>query len=73
MLDLIGNGSEVIVQYRTYEWSNRFGSGIGADLVAVQVLELVPYKGGQVKDELEVQGTTKVLDTPDDFDDDIPF
>lgn len=73
MLDLVGNGSEVIVQYRTYDWSNRFGSGVGSDLVAVQVLELVPYEGG-VTDEFEVQGTTTVVtEGTDDFDDDIPF
>lgn len=43
--DLIGNGSEVIVQIRPYEYSNNFGSGMSADLVGVQVVDLVPYEG----------------------------
>lgn len=43
--DLIGNGSEVIVQIRPYEYNNNFGSGVSADLVGVQVVTLVPYEG----------------------------
>lgn len=44
--ELIGNGSDVMVQIRPYEYNNNFGSGVSADLVGVQVLELVPYEGG---------------------------
>lgn len=44
--ELIGNGSEVIVQFNVYEWSNKFGKGTGADLQGVQVIEHVPYVGG---------------------------
>lgn len=43
--DLIGNGSEVMVQIKPYEYSNNFGSGVSADLVGVQVLKLIPYEG----------------------------
>lgn len=50
--ELIGNGSEVIVQFSTYEWSNKFGKGVSADLQGVQVLELVPYRAGD-GDEFE--------------------
>lgn len=41
--ELVGNGSVCNVQYGTYEWKNRFGAGIGADLKGVQVLEHVEY------------------------------
>jgi hypothetical protein len=42
---LIGNGSKVNVLYRAYDWNNKFGEGRGADLVAVQIEELVAYDG----------------------------
>lgn len=84
LLDLVGNGSKVNVQYQPYEWNYAGNSGIGAGLVAVQVLELVPFGGAG--DEFEKVGDTVVVggDEPssgqeagdssvDDFDDDIPF
>ena len=43
--ELIGNGSKVIVQIKPYEYNNNFGSGVSADLVGVQVVDLVPYDG----------------------------
>jgi hypothetical protein len=43
---LVGNGSEVKVQYREWETTNHYGSFKGLDLQAVQVLDLVPYGGG---------------------------
>ncbi len=43
---LVGNGSEVKVQYREWETTNHYGSFKGLDLQAVQVLNLVPYGGG---------------------------
>jgi len=49
MDDLIGNGSKVNVQYRTYPWTYAGRSGVGADLVGVQVLELVAYGGSEFK------------------------
>lgn len=36
--DIIGNGSEVIVQYGPYNWEYKGKKGIGLDLQAVQVL-----------------------------------
>lgn len=75
--DLIGNGSEVIVQFSTYEWTNKFGKGIGADLQGVQVIELVPYRTGD-GDEFEPVGEAedKVIGEPPKpqagYDDDIP-
>ena len=43
MTALVGNGSICKVQYRFYEWKNSYGTGVGADLKGVQVLELVEY------------------------------
>lgn len=43
--ELIGNGSQVVVQIRPYEYNNSYGSGMSADLVGVQVIDLVPYEG----------------------------
>lgn len=52
---IIGNGSKINVQFGVYKWKNSFGAGIGADLQAVQVVDLVPYSGsggsGSEKDE----------------------
>lgn len=44
---LIGNGSDVNVLYKTYEWSYAGKKGIGADLQAVQVVNLVEYEEGE--------------------------
>ena len=49
---LIGNGSDVKVQFRTYTYNNRFGEGTGADLQAVQILKLVEF-GGATGDGVE--------------------
>lgn len=80
--DLVGNGSRVIVQFSTYEWSNKFGKGISADLQGVQVVELVAYRNGDGDEfeplnesDEEVIGATSAPKAPgktDDFDDDIP-
>ena len=40
---LIGNGSQVNVKFATYDWTYAGKSGVGADLMAVQVVDLVPY------------------------------
>lgn len=73
---LIGNGSEVIVQFSTYEWSNNFGSGVSADLQGVQVIKHVPFR---VEDgeEFEVMDEEETVSAPlapkaEDFDDDLP-
>lgn len=75
-LELIGNGSVCNVQYNTYPWTYAGSSGVGAGLIAVQVVEHHPYAGQE--DELEVVGDSvttveeNVADAPD-FDDDLPF
>ena len=45
---LIGNGSDVNVLFKTYEWTHKptGRSGKSADLQAIQVLNLVAYEGG---------------------------
>lgn len=79
--DLIGNGSICNIQYNIYEWKWKSKAGVSAGLVAVQVLDHVPYKGaedefeveeefGGEKDELSDNSNTS---DDDDFDDDIPF
>lgn len=40
---LIGNGSLVNVKYRPYSWSYSNRKGVSADLMAVQVVDLVEY------------------------------
>jgi len=65
---LVGNGSIVNVKYAVFEYNNQFGSGIGADLKAVQVLELVEYGDDEDFDDLSDD------DAGDDDDfDDIPL
>tara|TARA_R100000935_G_C2834649_1_gene167350 strand:+ start:128 stop:580 length:453 start_codon:yes stop_codon:yes gene_type:complete len=44
MDDVIGNGSEVKVQYNEWEVDNKYGSFKGFDFQAMQVIELVSMK-----------------------------
>ena len=44
---LVGNGSDVNVLFKTYEWNYAGKNGIGADLQAVQVINLVEYSEGE--------------------------
>ena len=41
----VGNGSKVRVQYNEYSGEGKYGPYTGLDLQAVQVIDLVPYKG----------------------------
>ena len=41
----VGNGSKVRVQYNENSGEGKFGPYTGLDLQAVQVIDLVPYKG----------------------------
>ena len=66
---LIGNGSEINVHYTTYEWEFKGRAGIGADLRAVQVVNLIPYNS-------EADEAFDVVDdsfTSNEGDEDIPF
>ena len=41
----VGSGSKVRVQYNEYSGEGKYGPYTGLDLQAVQVIDLVPYKG----------------------------
>ena len=41
----VGNGAKVRVQYNEYSGEGKYGPYTGLDLQAVQVIDLVPYKG----------------------------
>ena len=40
---IVGNGSKVKVMYKPYEWNFKGKKGMGLDLQAVQVMDLVEY------------------------------
>jgi hypothetical protein len=76
--ELIGNGSAVNVLFDTYEWTYKQSSGVGADLKAVQVTNLVPYVGKDNDDNEDFdkeEGFTSNNNNnnDEDFDDDVPF
>ena len=53
---LIGNGSLVNVKYRAYDWKFGNKTGVGADLVALQVVDLVEYQQAGGSDFTPVSG-----------------
>lgn len=64
---LIGNGSDVVVQFHIWETTNRYGTFRGADLQGVQVVNHVPVEGARVPDGAEfdaVDGDDLIDDTP---------
>ena len=64
--DIVGNGSDVVVKFRPYTWANKkFGTGVGADLEAVKVINLKPYEP-KVTDGQEEETATVGADTDDD-------
>lgn len=73
---LVGNGSDVNVAFKTYDWEYAGQKGIGTDLMAVQVVNLIPY-GGSEDDAFDVVPDGFVSEDGDDafasMDDDIPF
>tara|TARA_A100000172_G_scaffold80591_1_gene70590 strand:+ start:207 stop:755 length:549 start_codon:yes stop_codon:yes gene_type:complete len=72
---MIGNGSSVNVMARTWRWNHqqgkRFTTGISADCVGVQVVDLVPYNSAGATD-FEVVPGGYVANTST-LDEDIPF
>jgi hypothetical protein len=72
----VGNGSDVNVAFKTYNWEYAGNKGVGTDLMAVQVINLVPY-GGSEEDAFDVVPDGFVSEDGDDafasLDDDIPF
>lgn len=51
---LVGNGSDVKVQYREWETTNSYGNFKGLDFQAMQVINLVPYGGSADADGAEL-------------------
>ena len=70
------DGSDVNVAFKTYEWEYAGNKGVGTDLMAVQVVNLVPYSGSE-DDAFDVVPDGFMSDDGDDafasVDDDIPF
>ena len=52
MDEVVGNGSEVKVQYAEWETQNKYGDFRGLDFQAMQVIDLVSYRSGD-GDELD--------------------
>ncbi len=66
--ELIGNGSLVNVQFVPFSWEFKGKKGMSADLVAVQVLNLVPYVGDlSTEDEFTSVGSEESDSTEEDF------
>jgi len=66
---LIGNGSLVNVKFSTYDWNYNNKKGKASFLLAVQVVDLVPYGGGgsefePVKDGFVVGGGEAAQEAP---------
>lgn len=61
--DLIGNGSEVIVKAGTFDWNFKGKTGVGADLIKVQVVKHIAYAGATDDEDFQVIGGDE-----DDFD-----
>lgn len=68
----IGNGSIGNVQYATYDYEYKGKKGVGVELVAVQITELVEYAGGGMVagSEFEVYDTEFDNESDESTDDD---
>ena len=56
MDEVVGNGSDVKVQYAEWETTNKYGDFKGLDLQAVQVIDLVQYRSGDGDELGSVEG-----------------
>jgi hypothetical protein len=69
----IGNGSVVKVQFRPYKYDFRGNKGVSADLVAIQVLDLIPFGKSEVEFDVEegfvskTETKKKVIESGDDI------
>ena len=57
---IVGNGSKVKVMYKPYEWNFKGKKGMGLDLQAVQVIDLVEYTP---REDFEVEQSENGVDT----------
>ena len=58
----VGNGSKVKVQYREWEMNRKGQHFQGLEFIAMQILDLVPYKNGGIGDEFEVEDSLQEED-----------
>lgn len=67
----MSNGSEANIQFRVRKYKNPKNgtSGESIDLVAVQVIKLIPYEGGEVEDEFGYDAAAEGDDSFGDGDD----
>ena len=61
---IVGNGSKVNVMYKSYPWNFKGKTGIGLDLQAVKVLDLVEYIP---QEEIADTPTVGGVDIKEDF------
>ena len=62
---IVGNGSKVVVMYKSYDWNYKGKTGKGLDLQAVQVKNLVEYTP---KEDFEIVTPTESgVDIKEDF------
>ena len=61
---IVGNGSRVKVMYKPYEWNFKGKKGIGLDLQAVQVLDLIEYTP---KEDFNVETSNGSVDNIKEF------
>ena len=69
--ELVGNGSIANVQYTPFEWSMNGKSGVSPILKRVQIVEHVPYAGGNAED-FDVIGTASAP-IQETVSDEVPF
>jgi len=62
---IVGNGSKVKVMYKPYEWNFKGKKGMGLDLQAVQVIDLIEYTPREDFDAVETSSSG--VDIKDDF------
>ena len=62
---IVGNGSKVKVMYKPYEWNFKGKKGMGLDLQAVQVIDLIEYTPRE--DFYAVETSSSGVDIKDDF------
>ena len=66
---LVGNGSDVNVLFKTFEWEYAGKTGMGTELQKVQVTNLIEYSDGSDDFDVVPDGYSAV----DTLNDDIPF
>jgi hypothetical protein len=61
---IVGNGSKVKVMYKSYDWNYKGKTGVGLDLQAVQVVDLIEY---QPREDFTIEESSNGVDIKEDF------